>query len=222
MQMEREGVHRVRKKLKSGVYRYHYYVFRGGPSFWTCDEYPVNDENPPRAFVRAYEKAAEEHKASLAAPKDTVDALVDRFKDSAKFLSLDPETQSFYAESFPDIRKEFGPDESEIFRDRKTRKDIKAWRDQWRDKPRTADKRVGALVKILTFAVDEGDLDIHVAGNIDKLYRSDRAKIIWDDDELGKLLSACRSKQQRANNHVATYRDSAERRHTISRILSRI
>lgn len=191
--MEREGIHRVRKKLASGLVRYHYYAFRGGPSFWTCDERPVNESNPPRAFGIAYDNAMEDQKEKLAAPKDTINALLDRLLDNSDFTTLDPETQSFYSNSFPDIRKEFGPDETEIFLDKKTRADIKSWRDNWIDQPRTADKRVGALVKLLNFAVDEGDLEYHVAGNIRKLYKSDRAMVIWDDAELGRLLSACGS-----------------------------
>lgn len=205
MQMDREGIHRVRFKLASGVLRYYYYAFRGGPKFWTCDQHPVDEARLPRAFIKAYDEAMSDHKQRLAATPNTVDALIDRYQDATEHKSLDPETQSFYEESFPAIREEFGPDEVEIFLDRKTRKQVKQWRDRWHNQPRTADKRVGALVKVLNYAVDEGDLEFHVAGNINKLYKSDRAIIIWDDAELGRLLSCCGSVALRLSVMLAAH-----------------
>lgn len=203
--MEREGIHRVRFRLANGVYRYYYYAFRGGPKFWTCDAAPVSETSPPRDFSAAFDRAMESHKIRLAAPAETVDGLIDRFISSSHFTSIDPETQSFYAESFPDIRREFGPDEIEIFLDKKTRKQIKEWRDIWREKARTADKRVGALVKILNYAVDDGDIEFHVAGNINKLYKADRAEIIWEVDEINRLLSACNSRALKSSIEFAAH-----------------
>src|SRR5262249_40424514 len=69
-------------------------------------------------------------------------------------------------------------------RPEKIRPVIRRWRNQWADKPRTADFGMQVLSRVLSYAVDPLS---KVAGNpcegIKRLYRGDRSEIIWTDSD---------------------------------------
>lgn len=68
---------------------------------------------------------------------------------------------------------------------------IRKWRDQWRDKPRTADMAMQAFSRLLSFGKGAGLLTTNPCSAIPKLYDAERSAIIWTDDEIDKLLSVC-------------------------------
>jgi integrase len=79
-------------------------------------------------------------------------------------------------------------------RPEKIRPFIRQWRNQWADKPRTADYGLQVLSAVLSHAVDLG----RIAGNpcigIKRLYGSEasRAEIIWTSADLARLKASCR------------------------------
>jgi hypothetical protein len=69
-----KGVHRVRRKLKTGI-KYHFYAWRGGPKFWVdVDKYPNKPE-----FFQAYADVTKRPEPLVA----TTQILIDDFLSSA-------------------------------------------------------------------------------------------------------------------------------------------
>ena len=67
---------------------------------------------------------------------------------------------------------------------------IRRWRNQWADKPRTADYALQVLSRVLAHAVDPLG---RIAGNpcegIRRVYDSDRSEIIWTDSDIRELTA---------------------------------
>ena len=187
-----KGIHRYRKKLTSGIYRYYYKVSREprSPVFWTRD-YAPEPEPVKKSFVDAYHKAKNKWRGKNECVPGTLNAIIAEFRLEDEFKKLRRSTRNGYEECFPEIRDEFGPDELELFEDRRTRKLIKQWRDQWSDTPRQADKMKGTLVRILNYAVDQGEITLHVAGGIKNLYKKpDRSEDLWTPEDIESFSSA--------------------------------
>lgn len=189
-----KGIHRYHKKLSDGTVRYYYKVSRekGAPVFWTKDHSP--EREPLRtAFVAAYMEARAEWFRAPVADKDTVAHLILRLQQTPDFKKLAKATKAYYQEAFPAILEEFGEDDIAAFEDRSMRKDVKTWRNQWRETPRQADKMLGTLVYLLNFAVDEGEITGHVLNKIKRLHKFDRSYIIWEKKTSRNLNQTHRS-----------------------------
>ena len=185
-----KGIHRYHKKLSDGTVRYYYKVSRekGAPVFWTKDHSP--EREPLRAaFVAAYMEARAEWFRAPVADKDTVAHLILRLQQTPDFKKLAKATKAYYQEAFPAILEEFGEDDIAAFEDRSMRKDVKTWRNQWRETPRQADKMLGTLVYLLNFAVDEGEITGHVLNKIKRLHKFDRSYIIWEKEDIAAFKS---------------------------------
>src|SRR5262249_37329192 len=80
-------------------------------------------------------------------------------------------------------------------RPEKIRPVIRRWRNQWADKPRTADYGMQVLSRVLSYAVDPLG---KVAGNpcegLKRLYSGDRSEIIWTDSDLKRLKDGATKK----------------------------
>src|SRR5262249_21490789 len=88
-----KGIHRVERKLADGRSRFHYYAWRGGPTFWTSDT-PV-PEDAPADFVAAFEKARAGRLAPAESEHDPIDALIRRFR-AANFDKLSSGSRATY------------------------------------------------------------------------------------------------------------------------------
>ena len=77
-------------------------------------------------------------------------------------------------------------------RPEKIRKIIRRWRNQWADKPRTADYGMQVLSRVLSYAVDPlGKLASNPCEGIKQLYSGDRSEIIWTDSDIAALKKTC-------------------------------
>lgn len=111
-------------------------------------------------------------------------------------------TRATYAVYFREVVEEFGDAEIDVFADRRIRKQIIAWRDRFADAPRGADYRVAALSRVLKYAVDTGRLEANHAVGISNLYDSDRADIIWTEDDIGRWMEGDASNGVRPANQT--------------------
>jgi integrase len=75
----------------------------------------------------------------------------------------------------------------------KIRKIIRNWRNQWRDKPRTADYGLQVLSRVLSYAVEEGILASNPCAGIKQIYSTDRSEIIWTDSDIAAIKGTCSS-----------------------------
>lgn len=157
-----KGVHRVRRKVVSGV-RYHFYAWRGGPKFW---EGTIPNPKEPE-FSHAFTECGKPAKPS----EYLTSQLVDDFLSSASL----PKAQR----SKVDIRKwlelfreEFGADPIAMFEERASRGEVNNWRKKWLHSPKQHDMAGTHATRLLNWAVEEGKLKEHHCHKLKKLYQS--------------------------------------------------
>lgn len=164
-----KGVHRVRREVKGG-FRYHFYAWRGGPSFWVSEERePTSSE-----FFAALAKATERPAPS----RYMVPQLVDDFLDSPA-MPKNPRTRADYRKWALRFADSFKDDPAAIFEEPASRGEINEWRGEWKHSPRQYDYAGTVATLILNWAVDEGKIGQHHCHKLRKVYEVDRAEIVW-------------------------------------------
>lgn len=165
-----KGVHRVRRKLASGISRYHFYAWRGGPKFWEDTIREPKDPDFHVAFADAVKRPPPK--------KLMVPALVDMFLDSA--------ARAKAPRSFADQKKwllrfaeYFKTAPAVIFEVRGSRGELNTWRAQWKHSPKQHDMAGTHAVRLLNWAVEEGHLSEHHCHRLPKLYDVDRSEVVW-------------------------------------------
>ncbi|PCI51411.1 MAG: hypothetical protein COB49_02045 [Alphaproteobacteria bacterium] len=177
-----KGIHRVKRPLCGGRTRYHYYAWRSGPRFWTCDDTPIDPAAPPRGFIAAWQKHFAEHQNP---GHGTLHRLVHDWKKSQSFLTLSAAMRGDYARYADRILDKFGAKTSmHILEDPRMRRHIIKWRDAMAATPRAADLAVATLSRLYQFGYDQGVLTRNHAANIPALHKVNRAHIIWEPAEI--------------------------------------
>jgi integrase len=165
-----KGVHRVGRKLSSGLRRWHFYAWRGGPKFWEDDAREPRDPD----FARAFADVSTPRKPGIL----MTPALVDEFLSSAAMPKADRSKADLkkwvlrFAEHFKDAP-------AVIFEERGSRGEVNAWRAQWQHSPKQHDAAGTHAVRVLNWAVEEGKLSEHHCHKLRKLYDVDRSEIVW-------------------------------------------
>lgn len=182
-----KGLNRVKKTLKDGTVRIHWYAWKGGPKL---EGQPGTPE-----FIASYNRAVEQRRAPR---NDTLAGLVTAYKDSPEFAKLAASTQAEWRRWMDRISADVAADDIggltlKALEDRRTREDILDWRDQYADRPRTADYGMQVLSRVLGWAVDRGRLAINIAAGVEQLYKSDRADQIWTGEEIAAYRAAAPS-----------------------------
>ncbi|WOF44266.1 tyrosine-type recombinase/integrase [Sphingopyxis indica] len=116
--------------------------------------------------------------------------LIADYKKSPEFQRLSDSTQRDYRRTLDRIDEKFGRARLGAFEDRRMRGDIIAWRDEWRDKPRTADKLTVMLGTLLEWGLQRGRLRINVAHNIPLLHSADKSDEIWERRHIRAMVGA--------------------------------
>lgn len=179
MRVNLKGVHTVKRRLADGSVRVHHYAWRGGPR--------INAEPGTDAFLAAYQRAYASRMAPPVVDPGTLGAVITRFKRSGDFTSKAQTTRREYAVYLDMIREEFGDAPLGLFDQPKMRSEIKRWRDTMRKTPRKADFAISVLKRLLSWAVDNGELGINVASKMGRLHRSDHSAEIWTEDDFARL-----------------------------------
>jgi integrase len=165
--------------------RTYYYAWRGGPR--------LRGEPGSAEFITSYQEAHEVHRAPDSL---RFQSLVMLYKASPEYKKLADTTKQNWGPWFDRISEYFGELRIAQFdRPEKIRPVIRRWRNQWADRPRTADFGMQVLSRILSHAVDPLG---KVAGNpcegIKQLYTSDRSQIIWTDADILQLKAGGQTK----------------------------
>lgn len=168
-----KGLHKVRTKG-----RVYYYAWRGGPR--------LSGEPGTPEFLASFQEA----KNPLAdSDRKKFGTWVRLYKASPEFAGLSVHTKYRWSQWLDEVQDHFGELSIRQF-DRPTiRIDIKRWRDKWRKSPRSADYAKQVLSRVLSFAVSEGQLAANPCAGIKNLYKSNRAAIIWEQDDIDRLCA---------------------------------
>jgi len=182
-----EGVHFVRRALSGGRVRWHVYAWRGGPPIMVADTV-LKPALTPEA-VAAFHAA---HATGTKRLGDTFGDLVDAYLGSQAYLGNAASTKRDYKRWCESAKDEFGNAGLRVFSDPRIRRDIIAWRDRWADKPRSAYYAMQVLKVVLYWGVEGGWLATNPAEAISSKYKTNRAEIIWTDDEINAVAAKMR------------------------------
>jgi len=176
MKMELRGLNWA--KVKGQTY---YYAWRGGPR--------LSGKPGTPEFIASYNEAV----ANRRAPDTSrFKSLVTLYKASNDYKKLADSTRANWAPWLDRIADYFGDLRIAQFdRPEKIRPIIRRWRNQWADRPRSADYGMQVLSRVLSHAVDPlGKLASNPCEGIKQLYSNDRSEIIWTDADIAQLKKA--------------------------------
>ena len=176
----------------------YWYAWRGPPLGPRLQGAPGSPEFHA-SFVEAH--------AALRAPDaGRFRSLVVAYRASSYYQGLAPSTKQDWARWLDRIDEHFGDLRIVQFeRTVKIRPIIIRWRNQWADRPRTADFSIQVLSRVLSYATDTlGKLAGNPCEGIKTLYRVDRSELIWTVADIDRLKQACSPELADATDLAAT------------------
>lgn len=189
-----KGVNKIRKVRPDGRVEVLWYAWRGKGAPRLLGE-PGSPE-----FLKSYAEAHAARKAAPAEAEETLAGLVGRYRAAPEFTKLAEQTKAEWrrwldriALDRDDAPLDIGGLPLSALDDRRARADLLAWRDQWADRPRTADYAIQVLSRVLSWSVDRGLLAINLAAGVSQLYDGDRADQIWTPAEIAAFVVAAPS-----------------------------
>ena len=168
-----QGVHKVTAKGRT-----YWYAWRGAGAPRLKGE-PGTSE-----FVASLEAA---HAGRRAGDKTKISGLVIAYKRDPAWIGLAEKTRTNWAPWLDRIQGHFGELPIAAFDRPLIRQAIKKWRDQYRATPRSADVGLQVLSRVLSFAVEEGQLAVNPVAGIPHIYQANRAEVIWLAEDLEQL-----------------------------------
>lgn len=181
------GIHRVYKTLASGKVVEYHYAFRGGPQFWrSTSGILLGGADYLAAFRGANDKLTE--RFSRASQGFTVADLIARYRESAAFTNLGARSQRDYEVWLERIKTEFGEDPVAMFEEPESVAEIRRWKETWKDSPKQYDYSTSVISLLLNWAVNEDkSLKQHHHHRVPRIYKANRADLIWRPEELAAL-----------------------------------
>jgi len=169
------GINRVKARLADGT-RVEYHSIRGAKDsrFWKSTD-TIKIGSPE--YLAAYQGAKRP-----STDGDTFGKLIIDYLDSGEFRKLAPRTKADYRRWIDHIRDRFASAPLAVFENPKVRQAALKWRDQWNGK--NAEYAWTVLRRIVSWAVDRGKIGNHYLRGGGGLYKSDRADIIWTEQEI--------------------------------------
>ncbi|WP_226018470.1 site-specific integrase [Novosphingobium sp. FKTRR1] len=179
------GPHIVKKTHPSLPVRWYVYAWRGGPMVHSV----VGGTKPaltPSLIDKIAEARRERH---MSGDTSKIAGLIDAYQTSPEFKKLAKSTLPTMQMWLQRIKDKFGQAPIAAFEDRRMKGDILDWRDQWADKPRTADMAVSHLSRLLSWAQARGRVSVNICDGMAKLYESDRSDIIWEQHHFDAFFA---------------------------------
>ena len=160
--------------------RYHY-AWRSGPR--------IIAEFGSAEFAAEY---AEHHRQRQSGDADRVRALCGRFRASRDWTSIGDKTRQNWSPWLDRIQVKFGDLRIAQFDRPAIRPIIREWHHGFAATPRSADIGLEVLSRLMSFASEEGRISVNPVFGMKRLYKANRAALIWttaDLDELAKHAS---------------------------------
>lgn len=117
-----------------------------------------------------------------------VSGLCARYRASDEYKGLADTTKRNWTRWLDRIQTHFGLLSIRQFDRPQIRLDIRRWRDNFKDTPRSADCGLQVLSRLMSFAVAEGLISANPVTGIPHIYRVDRSELIWTDDDLARVF----------------------------------
>jgi integrase len=176
VKVELRGIAKVEAKGRT-----YYYAWRGGPR--------LRGQPGSPEFHASYNEAVESRRTP---EPGRFKSMVVLYRASGAYKGLEESTRRQWAPWLDRIASYFGDLRIVQFdRPEKIRLVIRKWRNQWADKPRTADYAMQVLSRVLSHAVESGSLAGNACEGIKRIYTGDRSEIIWTDSDIAQLKRTC-------------------------------
>lgn len=177
--------------MASGHRRAIWYAWRGGPQILSIEA--PSDAALDREIAKALPVTLERYKAERQPQADgvTFHGLVTRYliyMDALPEDVLSPRTKSDRRKYLDVARRDLGDMEVRAFESSKARPLLLRWRAKYGATAKTADARLGAVSTVLQWAVDNGDLKSNPIAEFKRLYKTNRADIIWEAHHQAIIL----------------------------------
>jgi integrase len=182
-----KGIASATNVLADGSRRTYFYAWRGGPR--------LEGKPGEPAFIASYNAAVATRRQTKIG---TLQKLIDIYLDSTEFQNdLSERTKTDYRGIIIRIKTRFGTMPLEAVEDRRARGVFKAWRDGLALKSaRQADYAWTVLARILSVAKDRGFITVNQCEKGGRIYRSDRAEIIWTAADIEMFCTVASSQLQ--------------------------
>jgi integrase len=179
-----KGINRVRKRLATGTVKTYYYAWKGGP--------PLPGKPGTEEFVAAYNAAVASKisETKVAKSGNVLLKIIRDYQRSQEFLTTSGTTRRVYESSIRKIEKEFGDFPLSALRDEKSRAVFLEWRDKVAESsPSSADKHVGMLSRVLSWALGRRLVDANPCAKPGRLHHGTRVDKIWTEDQETAALT---------------------------------
>jgi integrase len=186
------GVHRVRSSRPDGSLVEYWYAWRkGGPRILRVTA--PNEAALTQKLAAQLPQAIKTYEAVRrpGADKRFLHGLITHFLESAAFKSAAQRTRYDRRKQLDRVRTEIGKMELRALEAKGARAVLIRWRDTHEHTPKTADDLLGALSTVLQWATDRGDLSVNPVREFPRLYKANRADVIWLPEDLEVLLPHC-------------------------------
>lgn len=206
-----KGINTVRKRLASGEIRTYY--------FHRATNTRLHGEPYSPEFLQKYaeaEKRVQNHK-SVHRNDGTLKSLIQRYMESPMYRDKSPRTRKDYQRQIVKIEEAFGEMPIEVLSDQHIRSDFLDWRDKLaQSSKKQADYAITVLGRVLAWSVDRGLIAQNYAARPGKLYKSDRASIVWSDADIAAFIAVASPELQLA---LIMGRDTGQRQGDLLRLL---
>ena len=161
--------------------RYYIYAYKGGPRVH-IHEGPRKPKRLPPAVLRAIADAEEQQ---LAEPQHLFRHVIREWQRSEDWNRLEPSTRKTWQPHIDLIEARWGNFPYTVWNDTRMASKVVKWRDERKDKPRTADIGVGVLRALLKWARLNGFIGLNAAQDIPQIAQTaDREEVVWTDEDM--------------------------------------
>ncbi|MBL0405486.1 tyrosine-type recombinase/integrase [Microvirga aerilata] len=178
MRVRLKGLNSRRKKLADGTWKTYWYAWKGGP--------PVKGEYGSPEFIASYNEAAA---IRLAHPSTQLQSVLQAYQGSVQFRKLAPRTKRDYVRHIEAIEKEFGDFPLKAMTAKRTRGVFMDWRDRLAERSsRQSDYAWTVLARVLSWALDRGDIDANPCEKGGRFYHGSRKAKVWSPSQEAAFL----------------------------------
>jgi len=188
------GVHRVRAKAGGGRIAEYWYAWRGGPRILKA--VATGETALAREIARQLSAATAAYQEAMrpARADAFLSGLIARYMTGEgdapppHLSHLAARTRRDLRLALDVVRIDLGEMELDALKAKGARRALLDWRDRYAATPRTADARMEALARVLSWAVERELIEASPLKEWPRLYSVNRADAIWSKADLVKLL----------------------------------
>ena len=198
------GLDRHRRVTAKRAYEY-WYAWRGGPRILAASA--SNEQALDREVAKLAPAAIAQFEQLVGAKPDGrfLAGLITQFLESSHYQTKAPRTRADYRAALDVVRRDLGEMDLAWLEKPKARAVLIDWRDKYKATPKTADARMGALALVLQWARDRGQIAVNPLQDFPRLYRVNRADLVWTEADLALILPHLGSDQARNAVLFAAY-----------------